>query len=526
MIPILYDYNEQAFASNGLGRLSDCLSCTVTEERTGRFDLEFTYPVTGLHFDDILEGRIIAVTHDEGGDVQPFVIYQSSKPLDGVVTFNAYHLSYRLGQYTSTYRDVAIYPDTLTPSEILAGLIQPAQLSYNQEPWTSWTDVSGSVNRFNYYVHEATPTASIREFLGGREGSVLDLFGGEYEFDKWAVKLHQSRGSNNGVVIRYGKNLTDFKAETDFSGAYTHITAVYNGDYKVSYNPGTDTGTVRTTYDTGERLPGNRVAYLAVDFSDKIENGKDLTMVQISNQLATLAATYAAVNKPWEPAVSIDVDFVQLWQTEEYKDFAPLLTCKLCDTVNVSFPFYGLADLAIKIVSVEWDALNDRYVKMTLGGLATTLAESINSGVSGGIQANADAISSVNSRTWVSDVTVNGTSVVTDGVAAVTVPELPTLQSATVSSAYSGSCNYLKHGRMVIFDANIATTGALTNGTVLASGLPANHYTATMAYGFNNNSTTENVAVYMTSSGTLTVRGAFSAANRSIRVSGAYISAS
>lgn len=106
------------------------------------------------------------------------------------------------------------------------------------------------------------------------------------------------------------------------------------------------------------------------------------------------------------------------------------------------------------------------------------------------------------------------------------IPALPTLQSATVSSAYSGACSYLKFGRMVIFDANITTTGALTNGTVLASGLPANHVTATMAYGFNNNSSTENVGVYITSSGTLTVRGTFASANRTIRVSGAYISAS
>lgn len=127
---------------------------------------------------------------------------------------------------------------------------------------------------------------------------------------------------------------------------------------------------------------------------------------------------------------------------------------------------------------------------------------------------------------WSGNVTAAGD--IEDGAGNVlsTIKNASTVHSATVSSSYSGSCSYIKLGRMVIFDANIATTGALTNGTVLASGLPANHYTATMAYGFNNNSTTENVAVYMTSSGTLTVRGAFSAANRSIRVSGAYISAS
>ena len=139
----------------------------------------------------------------------------------------------------------------------------------------------------------------------------------------------------------------------------------------------------------------------------------------------------------------------------------------------------------------------------------------------------------------VTDVTQNGTSVVVGGVAAITVPtktsditndsnyvSAPSLQNATVSSSYSGNCNYLKLGRMVIFDGNIITTGAFSNGTELARGLPANHVVSTLVWGYNNNSSTENIAMYITSGGKLTVRGAYPAGNRTIRFSGAYISAS
>lgn len=463
MIPILYDYNETAFTSNGLARLSDCLSCIVTEERNGRYDLEFTYPVTGLHFDDIVEGRIIAVTHDEGGDVQPFVIYQSSKPLDGVVTFNAYHISYRLGQYISAYNENATEPC----GYILNNLTYEATV-YNSEPWTYYTDITATTPSFHpYTVGDIIDVYTIRECLGGTKGSVLDIFGGEYEWDKWAVKLWQSRGSNNGVSIRYGKNLVDFKAETDYSGSFTYIYGYYKGDYM---NAAIKTsGTLSTVYDTGHRLPGNRVSYLGVDFSDRIENGDTKQSATIVSELSALAAAYATNNKPWEPTVSIDVDFVQLWQTEEYKNYAPLLTCKLCDTVNVSFPFYGLADMAIKIVSVEWDALNDRYVKMTLGGLATTLSESINGGVSGSIQANADAIAAVGSRTWVRDVTVNGTSVVTDGVAAVTVPtSAKTAFTPTSGSSYStyGGCFYEVYGNVIVVNISVSGLTANTNTAI------------------------------------------------------------
>lgn len=100
------------------------------------------------------------------------------------------------------------------------------------------------------------------------------------------------------------------------------------------------------------------------------------------------------------------------------------------------------------------------------------------------------------------------------------------VSSATVSSSYSGSCSYVKNGHLVTFDAIIATTGALSNGTVLATGLPANHITNSIFYAFNNNSSTENIPLYVTSSGVLSVRGSFAASSRSIRVSGSYLSAS
>ena len=95
MIPILYDKTETTFTSNGLGRLADCLRCIVTEERNGIYECEFDYPISGPKYDQIQEGQIIAVTHDDNGDIQPFDIYHRTAPIDGVVTFYARHISYR-----------------------------------------------------------------------------------------------------------------------------------------------------------------------------------------------------------------------------------------------------------------------------------------------------------------------------------------------------------------------------------------------------------------------------------------------
>ena len=395
MIPILYEATETAFASNGLGRLRDIIECTVYEERNGRFDLEFTYPVNGAHFEDITEGRIIACTHDDSLDVQPFVIMQSSKPIDGIVTFNACHLSYRLSDYIPA---LAGAPFTnLTAQQILDKIANG--LSAIRDPFVLTTDINSTTAKWGDEIPR-----SCREWLGGTEGSLLDKFNGEFLFDKWNVYFLRSRGEDRGVTIRYGKNLTEFTVETDYSEAYTDLRPYYEGEYETGLN-----GVITYPYvSSGRTLAGGRKVVRAMDFSDQIEGaGKQVVLIQ--SELNTLAHAYLTANRPWEPKVTMDIDFVHLWQTEEYAQYAPLMKCHLCDTVHVVMDMYNIENLAIKIVAVEWDVLHDRYNKMTLGGLATTLETAITSNLSGSVQAQADAISTLDSKTNVEVLTLTRT---------------------------------------------------------------------------------------------------------------------
>ena len=96
MIPILFESTETVFTHNGIGRLVDCISCKVTEERNGIYELEMRYPMTGKYFNDLMNLGIVGVIHDDNHDIQPFDIYKVTEPIDGVVTVNAHHISYRL----------------------------------------------------------------------------------------------------------------------------------------------------------------------------------------------------------------------------------------------------------------------------------------------------------------------------------------------------------------------------------------------------------------------------------------------
>lgn len=355
MIPILYDYNETTFTSNGLGRLSDALRVEVTEERNGIYELEMDYPMTGLHFDEILPGRIIGCTHDEDGDVQPFDIYSVSKPIDGVVTFYAHHISYRLNEVTVTrVSNHVSLPVTAAWSLMVSRALPSGALG----SWTFSTDLTAS----HEFVHEIDMA---RSFLGGSEGSMLDTWGGEFLWDKFTVNLLSARGANNGVRIVYRSNLTGYEEDTDFSESFDGVFPYWIGE--------TENGTERVEgsvqYDGS--LPHGRHVVIPYDFS------ADFEAKPTAAQLNTAAANLLTANAPWLPSRTFDISFVQLWQTEEYKDIAPLLKVKLCDTVLVTFPEYGITDMAVKVVKVVWDTLADKYKEMTLGTPSSSFAETL-----------------------------------------------------------------------------------------------------------------------------------------------------
>ncbi len=362
MIPILYEKTETTFTSNGICRLPDCISCTVHEERNGEYECTFEYPVTGAHFDEIYEGRIIACTHDEAGVIQPFDIYRHTAPINGVVTFFAHHIS---------YRQSGITVNPFTASGIAAAIAAIKTNSVNTNDFTYWT------NKSTAGEYKVTVPRPARALLCGEEGSLLDVFGsGEYEFDKFTVKLHSARGSASGVTIRYGKNLADIEDDLDYSNSYTGIVPFWLGD-----DNGTETLVNGGQVDSGQTSYGSRDIIIPLDMSDQFDSKPTAA------QLQTAAQSELASGQNWLPSETIKVDFVQLWQTEEYKNFAPLQRVKLCDTVSVYYPALNITIPSVKVIEVTYNVLLDRYDEMVLGdaqkSFAAVIGESVKVDTSG-----------------------------------------------------------------------------------------------------------------------------------------------
>lgn len=355
MTPILFAESATTFTSNGIGRLADAITCRVEEERNGQYELFMEYPVDGQHYADIVNRAIIVVKPYVDASLQPFRIYEITKPMLGRITVYARHISYDLGKNTAM--PFTVSASTAACNNTLQGLKSHAVESC---PFTFWTDIA------TIAPYAQVVPATIRERLGGVEGSVLDIFGGEYEWDNYTVKLHNHRGSDSGVVLRYGKNITDIKQDEIISETVTGI---------VPYWTDLDEGTIVTltekaVYSQYASLYSTKLT-VPMDFSD------DFDEAPTESELRTAAQVIINKHDIGVPEVSIKVKFVNLADTEEYKDIQSLQKVHLCDEVTVQFEPLGISRKA-KISAYEWDVLKDKYNSVTIGTIGRSLAMTLN----------------------------------------------------------------------------------------------------------------------------------------------------
>lgn len=351
MLPILFTENTTVFTSNGVGRLSDAVSCIVTEERNGRFDLTLEYPLTGVHFESIGIRSIIGVIPAPGKTLQAFRVNNISRPLNGLVTINAEHISYELS------KNVAM-PFSVTASASACNTVLQTLKSNAVEacPFTFWTDVNTVAS------YQQTIPATIRQRLGGVAGSVLDQYGGEFEFDNYTVKLHKKRGAASGITLLYGKNLINLSQEEEISKTVTGIVPFWvdsEGGNLVTLPEKAVYGSHAGDYSTALTVE--------MDFSSEFQEQPS------EAQLRTAANNFVSEPDFGVPKVSIDVSFVNLKDTEEYKDVSSLQQAYLCDTITVKFEKLGV-DTTAKIVKVEFDVLQERYKSMAVGSIRVNLS--------------------------------------------------------------------------------------------------------------------------------------------------------
>lgn len=425
MKPILFEKTATDFSTFGICRLPDAETCTVTEERNGVFELEMLYPISGKAAYDIVKDRIVAAIPSDGGKRQAFRIYSCQTTEDGRILVKANHIS---GQMSK----IPVDPAALTvtgPQDMMEKLkakaLEPCPFSFS-------SDITSSASQ---EIKKQAPR-SLRNWLGGSEGSVLDRYGGEYEWDNWNVILHRARGADRGVRIQYGKNLTKVDYTEDMSELITAVMPYYAGqdatgkDVLVLSNPKIITHASVGDYAYPHAIP--------------VDCSADFQSVPTQEQVTAWGQSYLAKTELTDPKVALGVDFVALWQTEEYRKYAPLESVKLCDWVTIHYAQLGI-HVKRKVTKTVYNVLKQRYDAIELGGVAT-IADTI-AGMQSAISEGGESV-----------LKVNGTPVINLGLPNGTYSNQGLYAGGTLTSS----------GKDVLF--NIPLPGATNRGCSVTAG--------------------------------------------------------
>ena len=353
MTPILYASSETDFSTLGLGVLNDAISCNVRTVLNGMFELEMTYPTTGMRYKDIAISGIIKVESEKGGTPQLFDIYEISKPLNGIITVYASHVSGRK-------QFIPVMP--CSASNITTALQVIKTYSAEDNPFTFWTNKSTSAN-FSVNVPK-----SLGQCLGGSEGSLLDVYGGEYEFDNFTIRIWNRRGQDNGVSLRYGKNITSIEQEESIASTITGI-CPYWAD---------DEGNIVTVPE--KVVQSSRADNFPFKRSVVIDFTQDFDEAPTVAQLRAAAQSYITSNNIGVPNVGMDISYENLADYEEYKDIAILEQVKLGDTVHVYFEPLDI-EASARIVETRYNCLLEKYDRIRIGSVKTSLSSTINNSV-------------------------------------------------------------------------------------------------------------------------------------------------
>lgn len=344
--PILYSPNETNFEYNGIGVLSDCIKCECTEVANGEFELTIKYKPDGIHFEEIQQRSIVKAKIDRFRNPQLFRVYSITKPFLKSCEILARHISYDLS-------GIPVSPFSASnANDAMQGLKTNASVPC---PFEFWTDIESDAT-FSVNVPSST-----RSMLGGTEGSILDVYGGEYEFDNYNVMLYNNRGEDRGFSVRYGKNLTDLNQEENCSNVYTGIypywvdidgSNLVELDEKIVNAPGDYDFVKIKTLD------------LSMNFAEQPSQ----------EELRNAAERYISENNIGIPSVSLSVSFVQLDQS--LVNIESLDRVSLFDTVNVEFPKMKVSATA-KVVKIVYDVILERFKQIVLGRVRKNYTDSV-----------------------------------------------------------------------------------------------------------------------------------------------------
>lgn len=378
MRPILFNKNETAFDTYGLGELN-VTKGTVTRERNGNYTLYSEIPANDPMVATLEKEMKLKADAGLRTKNQTFEISRIVKDSSNIVKIYGQHISHKL-EYMGLVNGRVFNGSAFTALAIW----------HNATIGDLRFDVWSDIQTTGKGVFDISKMENARQALGGVEGSILDIYGGEYEFDNMTVRLHKQLGRTAPTVLEYGRNILSAELDETIESAYTSVLpfATYTPDKPEGDTSDSQPDPVTVT------LPENYVdsKYKAlyahrrikvVDFSSEFKSDSKSKDIPTPDKLRKIANDYMERNEIGKPKINIKIEYADLAKTLDYADNGWIEELELCDIVPIYYPQIGLTDETAKVTTVTYDFINERNESVEFGDIGTNVRSTMQSGLAG-----------------------------------------------------------------------------------------------------------------------------------------------
>lgn len=378
MRPILFNKNEQSFDTYGLGELN-VTKGTVTRERNGNYTLYAEIPVNDPMVATLEKEMKLKADAGLRTKNQTFEISRIVKDSSNIVKIYGQHISHKLE-----------YMGLVNGRPFSGSAFTALAIWHNATIGDLRFDVWSDIQTTGKGVFDISKMENARQALGGVEGSILDIYGGEYEFDNMTVRLHKQLGRTAPTVLEYGRNILSAELDETIESAYTSVLpfATYTPDKPEGDTSDSQPDPVTVT------LPENYVdsKYKAlyahrrikvVDFSSEFKSDSKSKDIPTPDKLRKIATDYMERNAIGKPKINIKIEYADLARTLDYADNGWIEELELCDIVPIYYPQIGLTDETAKVTTITYDFINERNESVEFGDIGTNVRSTMQSGLAG-----------------------------------------------------------------------------------------------------------------------------------------------
>lgn len=378
MRPILFNKNETAFDTYGLGELN-VTKGTVTRERNGNYTLYAEIPVNDPSTATLEKEMKLKADAGLRTKNQTFEISRIVKDSSNIVKIYGQHISHKL-EYMGLVNGRAFSGSAFTALAIW----------HNATIGDLRFDVWSDIQTTGKGVFDISKMENARQALGGVEGSILDIYGGEYEFDNMTVRLHKQLGRTTPTVLEYGRNILSAELDETIESAYTSVLpfATYTPDKPEGDTSDSQPDPVTVTIPENYVDSKYKVLYAhrrikVVDFSSEFKSDSKSKDIPTPDKLRKMATDYMEKNAIGKPKINIKIEYADLAKTLDYADNGWIEELELCDIIPVYYPQIGLTDETAKVTTITYDFVNERNESVEFGDIGTNVRATMQSGLAG-----------------------------------------------------------------------------------------------------------------------------------------------